>query len=102
MKSIIGGLAGKLKLFYFGQPEMGGRVMVLTDNSGSAWGTIPSEYGKVTVAEIDNLSAVITAMKAEEGYEWRRLFYVAYTRASSLMILPFYEKTASIRWKLER
>ncbi len=31
-------------------------------------------------------------MKAEEGYEWRRLFYVAYTRASSLMILPFYEK----------
>lgn len=27
----------------------------------------------------------------EDKFEWQRLFYVAYTRASSLMILPFYE-----------
>ena len=49
-------------------PKLSGKTMVLTDNSGSAWGTIPTEYGSVTVAEIDNLSAVITAMRSEEGY----------------------------------
>ena len=49
-------------------PKLSGKVMILTDNSGSAWGTIPSEYGSVTVAEIDNLSAIITAMRSEEGY----------------------------------
>ena len=42
--------------------------MTLSDNSGSAWGTIPTEYGSVTIAEIDNLSAVITAMLSDEGY----------------------------------
>lgn len=49
-------------------PKLKGKTMVLTDNSGSAWGTIPSEYGSVTVAEIDNVSAVITAMLSDEGY----------------------------------
>ena len=34
-------------------------------------------------------------MKNEEEIEWQRLFYVAYTRASSLMILPNYEKSRS-------
>lgn len=34
-------------------------------------------------------------MKKEEEKEWQRLFYVAYTRASSLMILPNYEKFIS-------
>lgn len=34
-------------------------------------------------------------MKKEEEIEWQRLFYVAYTRASSLMILPNYEKFIS-------
>ena len=42
--------------------------MCLSDNSGSAWGTCPSEYGSVTIAEIDNLSSVITARNSEEGY----------------------------------
>ena len=49
-------------------PKLAGKTMTLTDNSGSAWGTIPTEYGSVTVAEIDNLSAVITAMRSDEGY----------------------------------
>lgn len=49
-------------------PKLKGRTMCLSDNSGSAWGTAPSEYGTVTVAEIDNLSSVITAMCSEEGY----------------------------------
>ncbi len=34
-------------------------------------------------------------MRKEENYERQRKFYVAYTRASALMILPFYKE-----WKL--
>ncbi len=49
-------------------PKLKGKTMVLSDNSGSAWGTFNSEYGSVTVAEIGNLSAVITAMLSDEGY----------------------------------
>lgn len=49
-------------------PHLSGKTVCLSDNSGSAWGTIPSEYGSVTIAEIDNLSSVITAMGSDEGY----------------------------------
>lgn len=49
-------------------PKLKGKTMCLTDNSGSAWGAITSEYGTVTVAEINNLSSVITAQNSEEGY----------------------------------
>lgn len=48
-------------------PKLKGRTVVLTDNSGSAWGAVTTEYGSVTVAEIDNLSAVITAATSDEG-----------------------------------
>ena len=49
-------------------PKLNGRVMCLSDNSGSAWGSLNTEYGTVTVAEIDNLSSVITAMRSDDGY----------------------------------
>lgn len=49
-------------------PKFSGKTMCLSDNSGSAWGTIPSEYGSVTIAEIDNLSSVITAVCSDDGY----------------------------------
>lgn len=49
-------------------PKLKGRTMCLSDNSGSAWGNFNSEYGTVTVAEIDNLSSVITSMNSDEGY----------------------------------
>ena len=49
-------------------PKLDGRVMSLCDNSGSAWGSLNSEYGSVTVAEIANLSAIITAQQSAEGY----------------------------------
>ena len=48
-------------------PKLKGKTMCLSDNSGSAWGCIPSEYGSVTIAEIDNLSSVIAAKCSEEG-----------------------------------
>lgn len=49
-------------------PKLKGKTMCLSDNSGSAWGTITSEYGSVKIAEIDNLSSVITAACSDEGY----------------------------------
>ena len=44
------------------------KTMCLSDNSGSAWGAFTSEYGRTVVAEIDNLSSVITARNSDEGY----------------------------------
>ena len=49
-------------------PKLKGKTMCLSDNSGSAWGAINSEYGSVTIAEIDNLSSVIAARNSEDGY----------------------------------
>lgn len=49
-------------------PKLKGKTCCLSDNSGSAWGTFNSEYGSVTVANIDNLSSVITARNSDEGY----------------------------------
>lgn len=49
-------------------PKLKGKTISLSDNSGSAWGSFNSEYGSVTVAEIDNLSSVITGQNSEEGY----------------------------------
>lgn len=49
-------------------PKLKGKTMCLSDNSGSAWGTCNSEYGSIRIAEIDNLSSVITAHNCEEGY----------------------------------
>lgn len=49
-------------------PKLKGKTICLSDNSGSAWGTFQSEYGSMTVADIDNLSSVITAKSSEEGY----------------------------------
>lgn len=49
-------------------PKLKGKTMCLSDNSGSAWGCFNSEYGSVTVAEIDNLSSVITSACSDEGY----------------------------------
>lgn len=43
-------------------PKLEGDVIVLSDNSGSAHGCVTSTYGSNTVAEIGNLSALMTAM----------------------------------------
>lgn len=49
-------------------PKLKGKTMCLSDNSGSAWGNFNSEFGSVTVADIDNLSSVIAAKNSDEGY----------------------------------
>ena len=48
-------------------PDLPGRNAFLTDNSGSAWGACPSEWGTMEVAAIGNLSGVIGAMRSEHG-----------------------------------
>lgn len=49
-------------------PKLKGKVACLSDNSGSSWGSMTSEYGTTHVAEIANLSSIITALASEEGY----------------------------------
>lgn len=49
-------------------PKLKGKTMVLSDNSGSAWHGFTSEYGKTTIADIDNLSSIIIAKASDEGY----------------------------------
>ena len=43
-------------------PSLQGNVIALSDNSGSAWGVCPSQYGSRSVADIGNLSALLTAL----------------------------------------
>lgn len=49
-------------------PKLKGKTICLSDNSGSAWGALTTEYGSVKIAEIDNLSSVMTAINSDEGY----------------------------------
>ena len=49
-------------------PHFRGRVASLCDNSGSAWGATTSSMGSMHVAEIANLTGVITGKAAEEGH----------------------------------
>ena len=65
---VLDGLEDCMDIALENMPKLKGKTMCLSDNSGSAWGAFTSEYGSVTVAEIDNLSSVITAMNSDEGY----------------------------------
>jgi hypothetical protein len=49
-------------------PKLKGKVACLSDNSGSSWGAMTSEYGSTQIAEIANLSSIITALASDEGY----------------------------------
>lgn len=65
---IIDALEECLDISIDNMPKLKGKTICLSDNSGSAWGTFNSEYGKMTIAEIDNLSSVVTAIASDEGY----------------------------------
>lgn len=79
-------------------PKLNGNVFVLSDNSGSAWGAVQSEYGTKTVAEIGNLSALITALSCEKegviGFFGDSL--VEYKVNKNLSLLENYEKMKEI------
>lgn len=65
---IIDALEECIDISLANMPKLKGKTMCLSDNSGSAWGGLTTEYGSVLVAEIDNLSSVITAALSDEGY----------------------------------
>lgn len=48
-------------------PKLKGKTICLSDNSGSAWETLTTEYGSVKIANIDNLSSIMTAFNSDEG-----------------------------------
>lgn len=48
-------------------PKLKGKTICLSDNSGSAHGSMTSEYGTVSIAEIGNLSSIVTALQSDEG-----------------------------------
>lgn len=49
-------------------PRFSGRVMSLSDNSGSAQGAMTSPMGKMQVSTIGNLTGILTGMAADEGW----------------------------------
>lgn len=58
-----------IKLSISNLPKIEGNIVSLCDNSGSAWGTFTSTYGKQTIATIGNLSGLVAAMCATgDGY----------------------------------
>lgn len=65
---ILDGLNECLDIACDNLPKLKGKSAFLSDNSGSAWGTCTSEFGKVTVGEIDNLSSMIGAVNSDDGH----------------------------------
>ena len=65
---ILDGLEDCMDAACANMPRLKGRSAFLSDNSGSAWEAFTSEYGSVTVANIDNLSSVIGAVNSDEGH----------------------------------
>lgn len=49
-------------------PKFQGRLMALSDNSGSAHGAMTSIMGTMSVARIANLTSVIAAKQSDDGY----------------------------------
>lgn len=67
-RQILDALDECIDLSILNMPKLKGTVACLSDNSGSAWKTFNSEYGSVTVADIANLSSLITASQADNGF----------------------------------
>lgn len=66
--SVLDGLEECLKASLGNLPHFQGRVMSLCDNSGSAWGTTTSAMGTMHIAQIGNLTGVVTGQVSDEGY----------------------------------
>ena len=47
--------------------DIPGKSLVLSDNSGSAWGCAPGAYNSCLVAEIGNMMGIITTLASDEG-----------------------------------
>lgn len=49
-------------------PRFPGRLMALTDNSGSAQGTTTSSMGSMKISTIGNLTGILAGMRADDGH----------------------------------
>ena len=65
---VLDGVEACLKESLGRLPTFSGRVMSLCDNSGSAQSATTSSMGKMRVADIANLTAVLTGYAADEGH----------------------------------
>lgn len=66
--AVLAAVEQSLELSLGELPRFAGRVMSLCDNSGSAQGTATSSMGRMQVSTIANLSAVLTARRADQGH----------------------------------
>ncbi len=64
---VLGAIDECINLSVGNLPRLNGRSLVLSDNSGSAWGAGPSFMSSMHVAEIGNLMGVLTARASDEG-----------------------------------
>lgn len=60
-KVLLEGVGDCVELAMENFPVLEGNTLCLSDNSGSSWGTITSQYGSQVVAKIANLSSVMTS-----------------------------------------
>lgn len=67
---IIKWLSDGLNIAYNNMEKIKGRVDCLADNSDSSYINYDSEYGTISVVEINNLAALVTTMIADDGYIW--------------------------------
>lgn len=65
---VVDAIEQSLKASLGNLPEFKGKVMSLCDNSGSAQSTTTSSMGSMKISTIGNLTGVLTAMRADEGY----------------------------------
>lgn len=66
--NVLDAVEACLKASLDGMPKFSGRVMSLSDNSGSAQGAMTSSMGSMRVSTIGNLTGILTGMAADEGW----------------------------------
>lgn len=67
---ILKWLSDGLDIAYNKMEKIKGRVDCLADNSDSCYVNYDSEYGMISVVELNNLAALVTTMVADNGYIW--------------------------------
>jgi len=67
---IIKWLSDGIDILYNNMEKIKGRVDCLADNSDSCYLNYDTEYGSISVVELNNLAALVTTMVADNGYIW--------------------------------
>lgn len=67
---ILKWLSDGLDIAYNKIEKIKGRVDCLADNSDSSYVNYDTEYGKISVVELNNLAALVTTMVADNGCIW--------------------------------